>query len=45
MSDDPDLEHALIDGTVMSVDQTASGAKGRPRRQAIGRVAGDRTGA
>ena len=28
MSDDPDLEYALIDGTIVSVHQKASGAKG-----------------
>ena len=29
MSDVPDLEYALIDGTIVSVHQKASGAKGR----------------
>lgn len=28
MSDDPDLEYALIDGTIVSIHQKASGAKG-----------------
>ncbi len=28
MSDDPDLEYALIDGTIVSVHQKATGAKG-----------------
>lgn len=28
MSDDPDLEYALIDGTIVQVHQKASGAKG-----------------
>lgn len=28
MSDDPDLEHALVDGTIVQVHQNATGAKG-----------------
>ena len=28
MNDDPDLEYALIDGTIVSVHQKATGAKG-----------------
>ena len=28
MSDDPDFEYALIDGTIVSVHQKATGAKG-----------------
>jgi hypothetical protein len=28
MSDDPDLEYALIDGTIVQAHQKASGAKG-----------------
>jgi hypothetical protein len=41
MSDDPDLECALIDGTIVSVHQKAIGAKGRLKLRPSGvRVAG-----
>jgi len=41
MSDDPDLEYALIDGTIVSVHQKASGAKGGLRLKPSGaRAAG-----
>lgn len=41
MSDDPDLEYALIDGTIVSVHQKASGAKGGLRLRPSGaRAAG-----
>ncbi len=41
MSDDPDLEYVLIDGTIVSVHQKASGAKGGLRLRPSGaRAAG-----
>lgn len=41
MSDDPDLEYALIDGTIVSVHQKATGAKGGLRLRPSGaRAAG-----
>jgi transposase len=36
MSDDPDLEYALIDGTIVQVHQKASGAKGGLRLRPSG---------
>ncbi|MCP4099744.1 MAG: IS5 family transposase [Planctomycetaceae bacterium] len=36
LSDQPDFEYAMIDGTIVSVHQKASGAKGGPQNQAIG---------
>ena len=30
LSQEPDFEYALVDGTIVSVHQKASGAKGRP---------------
>ena len=41
MSSDPDLEYALIDGTIVQVHQKATGAKGGLRLRPLGaRVAG-----
>jgi hypothetical protein len=40
VSDDPDLEYALIDGTIVSVHQKASSASGETKHQAIGRSKG-----
>jgi len=34
MNDDPDLEYALIDGTIVQVHQKAAGAKGGLRLMA-----------
>lgn len=43
MSDDPDLEYALIDGTIVSVHQKGAGAKGGLALRPSGvRVAGGR---
>ena len=39
-SEDPGLEYALIDGTIVSLHQKASGAKGGAEAQAIGRSRG-----
>ena len=36
MADDPDLEYALIDGTIVSVHQKATGAKGGLRLRPSG---------
>ncbi|MGB7260568.1 MAG: IS5 family transposase [Albidovulum sp.] len=43
MSNDPDLEYALIDGTIVQAHQKATGAKGGPQHQAIGRSRGGLT--
>jgi len=41
MSTDPDLEYAMIDGTIVSVHQKATGAKGGPKIRPLGaRAAG-----
>ena len=40
---DPDLEYALIDGTIVQVHQKATGAKGGLQAQAIGRSRGGLT--
>ncbi len=40
MLDEPDFEYALIDGTIVSVHQKASGAKGGTQNQAVGRSRG-----
>jgi len=41
LSDDPDLEYALIDGTIVQVQQKATGAKGgRKLRPSGARTAG-----
>ena len=37
---EPDLEYAMIDGTIVQARQKASGAKGGPQHQAIGRSRG-----
>ena len=37
---EPDLEYAMIDGTIVQAHQKASGAKGGPQHQAIGRSRG-----
>ncbi len=41
MSGDPDLEYALIDGTIVQVHQKASGAKGGLRLMPLGGPAED----
>lgn len=41
MSDDPDLEYALIDGTIVSVHQKATGAKGGLSIMPSGALAAD----
>jgi len=41
VSDDPDLEYALIDGTIVSVHQKATGAKGGLRLRLLGARAVD----
>ncbi|MDE8347198.1 MAG: IS5 family transposase [Acidocella sp.] len=38
VSDDPDMEYAMIDGTVVKVHRHGQGAKGGPQNQAIGRT-------
>ena len=40
-SNDPDLEYALIDGTIVQVHQKATGAKGGPRIKLLGARAAD----
>ena len=37
MSDDPDLEYALIDGTIVQAHQKATGAKGGSGHRALAR--------
>ena len=41
MSNDPDLEYALIDGTIVQVHQKATGAKGGPGIKPLGARAAD----
>ena len=41
MSNDPDLEYALIDGTIVQVHQKATGAKGGPSIKPLGARAAD----
>ena len=41
MSNDPDLEYALIDGTIAQVHQKATGAKGGPSIKPLGALAAD----
>lgn len=41
LSDDPDLEYALIDGTIVSVHQKATGAKGGLKIRPSGVLAED----
>src|SRR6195952_1306002 len=43
LSDEPDFEYALIDGTIVTAHQKASGAKGGTQNQAIGRSRGGLT--
>ena len=43
LNDEPDLEYVLIDGTIVQAHQKASGAKGGPQHQAIGRSRGGLT--
>src|SRR3954464_11495499 len=40
LSDEPDFEYALIDGTIVTAHQKASGARGGTETQAIGRSRG-----
>ena len=40
LSGEPDFEYALIDGTIVTAHQKASGAKGGTQNQAIGRSRG-----
>ena len=46
VSGDPDMEYAMIDGTIVSVHQKATGAKGelkiRPLRRSSGQASGAR---
>jgi transposase len=43
LSDEPDFEYALIDGTIVTAHQKASGARGGTETQAIGRSRGGLT--
>ena len=43
LSADPDFEHAMIDGTIVTAHQKASGAKGGAEANAIGRSRGGLT--
>jgi transposase len=43
LSGEPDFEYALIDGTIVTVHQKASGAKGGAETNAIGRSRGGLT--
>jgi hypothetical protein len=43
VSEEPDFEYALIDGTIVTAHQKASGAKGGTQNQAIGRSRGGLT--
>jgi transposase len=43
LSDQPDFEYALIDGTIVTAHQKASGARGGTQNQAIGRSRGGLT--
>src|ERR687898_3024991 len=43
VSDEPDFEYALIDGTIVTAHQKASGARGGTQNQAIGRSRGGLT--
>ena len=43
VSEEPDFEYALIDGTIVTAHQKASGAKGGTQDQAIGRSRGGLT--
>ena len=43
LSDEPDFEYALVDGTIVTAHQKASGAKGGTQNQAIGRSRGGLT--
>ena len=43
LSDEPDFEYALIDGTIVTAHQKASGARGGTENQAIGRSRGGLT--
>src|SRR3954469_20190244 len=44
LSGEPDFEYAMIDGTIVTVHQKASGAKGGAEKNAIGRSRGGLTG-
>jgi transposase len=43
LSGEPDFEHAMVDGTIVTAHQKASGAKGGTEQQAIGRSRGGLT--
>ncbi|MEH3099985.1 IS5 family transposase [Sphingomonas adhaesiva] len=43
LSDDPDLEYAMVDATIVKVHRHGQGAKGGPQSQAIGRSRGGMT--
>src|SRR4051812_1797873 len=43
LSDEPDFEYAMIDGTIVTAHQKASGARGGTQNQAIGRSRGGLT--
>ncbi|QNT68606.1 IS5 family transposase [Defluviicoccus vanus] len=42
-SDDPDMEYAMVDATIVKVHRHGQGAKGGPQSQAIGRSKGGMT--
>ncbi|HXR94063.1 MAG TPA: IS5 family transposase [Steroidobacteraceae bacterium] len=43
VSDDPDMEYAMVDATIVKVHRHGQGAKGGPQSQAIGRSKGGLT--
>ncbi len=43
VSDDPDMEQAIIDATIVPVHRRGHGAKGGTQNQAIGKYEGGRT--
>ncbi|WP_456671968.1 IS5 family transposase [Bradyrhizobium sp. LM2.9] len=43
ISDDPDMEYAMVDATIIKVHRHGQGAKGGPQSQAIGRSKGGMT--
>ncbi|WP_456662849.1 IS5 family transposase [Bradyrhizobium sp. LB13.1] len=43
ISDDPDMEYAMVDATIVKVHRHGQGAKGGPQSQAIGRSKGGMT--
>lgn len=43
VSDDPDMEYAMVDATIVKVHRHSQGVKGRTKSQAIGRSKGAMT--